>query len=149
MFACIHVIGEAAALRECAQGFSPVVELTSAQTAVLDASGLARLYGSPHQIAAAISARAKQMGMEANVAISANPDAAICAARGFTGVHVIPFGDEAKYPWRCSRRIRKPLKLWSAGVFAASTILPRCRRRASPSALAPAASVCANWRQAG
>ena len=35
--------------------------------------------------------------MEANVAIAANPDAAVCAARGFTGAHVVPFGDEAKY----------------------------------------------------
>ena len=97
MFACIHVIGEAAALLECGQGFSPIVELTSPGTAVLDASGLERLYGSPHQIAAAISARARQMGMEASVAIAANPDAAVCAARGFCGIHVVPFGDEAKY----------------------------------------------------
>jgi protein ImuB len=97
MFACIHVIGDAAALAECAQSFSPFVEMLSAQTVALDASGLERLYGSPHEIAAAISARARHMGMEANVAIASNPDAAICAARGFAGVHVIPFGDEAKY----------------------------------------------------
>lgn len=92
----MQVIGEAAALLECAQGFSPFVELAPG-TAVLDASGLERLYGSPHAIAAAIAARARQMGMEANVAIAANPDAAICAARGFTGIHVVPFADEAKY----------------------------------------------------
>lgn len=97
MFACLQIVGEAAALLECAQGFSPVVEMTSAQTAVLDASGLERLYGSPHHIAAAMAARARHMGMEANVAIAANPDAAVCAARGFTGIHVVPFGDEAKY----------------------------------------------------
>jgi protein ImuB len=97
MFACIHVTGEAAALLECAQGFSPVVELTSPKNAVLDVSGLERLYGSPHHIAAAMSARARQMGMEANVAVAANPDAAACAARGFSGIHVVPFGDEAKY----------------------------------------------------
>jgi protein ImuB len=96
MFACIHVVGDAARLLECAQGFSPVVELTAPDTAVLDASGLERLYGAPHEIAAAITERARQMAMEPHVAIAANPDAAICAARGFSTIHVVPFGDEAK-----------------------------------------------------
>jgi protein ImuB len=97
MYACIHVMGDAGALLACAQGFSPLVELTSPDTAVLEATGLERLYGPPHQAAAAIHTHARAMGLEAHVAVAANPDAAICAARGFSGIHVVPFGDEAKY----------------------------------------------------
>jgi protein ImuB len=96
MFACIHVVGGASRLLECALGFSPVVEITTADTVALDVAGLERLYGPPHQIAAAMAQRAREMGMEPHVAIAANPDAAICAARGFTGIRVLPFGDEAK-----------------------------------------------------
>ena len=35
--------------------------------------------------------------MKAGIAIAANPDAAICAARGFSGTSIIPYGDEAKF----------------------------------------------------
>jgi protein ImuB len=35
--------------------------------------------------------------VKANLALAANPDAAICAARGFTGVSIIPYGDEGKF----------------------------------------------------
>src|SRR5262249_12058855 len=34
---------------------------------------------------------------KASVAVAANPDAAICAARGFCGTSVIPYGDESKF----------------------------------------------------
>ena len=36
-------------------------------------------------------------GVKANLALAANPDAAICAARGFSGVSLIPHGDEGKF----------------------------------------------------
>jgi protein ImuB len=32
-----------------------------------------------------------------SLALAANPDAAICAARGFPGVSIVPYGDEAKF----------------------------------------------------
>jgi protein ImuB len=97
MFACIHGSADPARLIECAQAFSPVVEQTAPDIAVLDASGLDRIHGPAHEIAAAIARRARELGLEANVAIASNPDAAICAARGFSGTSVVPHGDEAKF----------------------------------------------------
>jgi protein ImuB len=38
-----------------------------------------------------------ERGLQASVAIAANLDTAVHAARGFAGVNVIPYGDEAKY----------------------------------------------------
>ncbi len=77
--------------------FSPLVEATAADTVTLDASGLERLFGPAQDVAAAIARRATERGAKANVALASNPDAAICAARGFAGVSVVPFGDEAKF----------------------------------------------------
>src|SRR5689334_4963743 len=97
MFACIHASADPALLVACAQAFSPVVEQAAPDIAVLDASGLGRIHGQAHEIAAAIGARARLLGFEAHIAIASTPDAAICAARGFSGVSVVPHGDEAKY----------------------------------------------------
>jgi protein ImuB len=97
MFACLHAPEHAAAPIACAQTFSPRVEATAPGTATMDAAGLERLYGGAHEIAAAIARRAAESGMRANVAIAANPDTAVCAARGFAGVSVVPAGDEAKF----------------------------------------------------
>jgi protein ImuB len=97
MYACIHASADPALLIACAQAFSPVVEQESPDVAVLDASGLGRIYGPPHEIAAAIAGRARLLGFETQIAIASNPDAAICAARGFSGVSVVPHGDEAKF----------------------------------------------------
>ena len=94
MFACLHGRG---ALTALAFEFSPVVEQTAAGTVTFDASGLDRLFGLPQDVAAAIARRVSETGSAANVAIAANPDAAICAARGFSGSSVIPYGDEAKF----------------------------------------------------
>src|SRR4029077_20918689 len=40
---------------------------------------------------------ARECGVKANLALAGNPDAAICAARGFSGVSLIPHGDESKF----------------------------------------------------
>jgi protein ImuB len=85
-----------AALLDTAYGFSPRVEDTAADTVLLDLDGLERLFGSPQKIARDIARRAAELGLEANVAVAANPDNAIHAARGFTGVTMIPFGHEAE-----------------------------------------------------
>jgi len=58
---------------------------------------LDRLFGAAQNLAAAIARRAAETGVRASIALAANPDAAICAARGFTGVSLIPQGDEAKF----------------------------------------------------
>lgn len=90
MYACIHSPGIAAA--GIAREFSPCVESADEDTVVFDVAGMGRLLGSPKRIAAAIVERA---GPQANVAIAPNRDAAIHAARGYSGVVVIPPGDEA------------------------------------------------------
>jgi protein ImuB len=94
MFACLHGKGNLTAL---ALEFSPVVERTAPDTVTLDAAGLYRLFGLPQDIAAAMARRAREVGIEARIALASNADAAIFAARGFAGVNVIPHGDEAKF----------------------------------------------------
>jgi len=109
MFACLHGAGNLTAL---AFEFSPTVEQTAPDTVTLDVTGLDRLFGLPQEIAAALARRAAETGLECHIALAANPDAAICAARGFAradvrptlGPSVIPQGDEAKF--------LGPLPLW-------------------------------------
>jgi protein ImuB len=105
MFACLHGAGNLTAL---AFEFSPTVEQTAPDTVALDVSGLDRLFGLPQEIAAAMAHRAAETGLACHIALAANPDAAICAARGFSrarlGPSVIPQGDEAKF--------LGPLPLW-------------------------------------
>jgi protein ImuB len=84
-----------AALLDCAQSFSPCVEDTAVDTAILDLAGMESLFGSPPKIAQSISQRALELGLAANVAIASNPDTAVHAARGFSGKTVIPLGREA------------------------------------------------------
>src|SRR5450756_34696 len=98
MFACLHGPGNLTAL---AMEFSPTVEATGvlngSDTVTFDVSGLDRLFGLPQDVAAAIARRARECGVKANLALAGNPDAAICAARGFPGVSLIPHGDEGKF----------------------------------------------------
>jgi protein ImuB len=84
------------ALLDCAQAFSPRVEDTAADTVVLDIAGLERLFGPPAKLAQDLARRASELGLEANVAVAANPDAAIHAARGFAGITIIPPGKQAE-----------------------------------------------------
>jgi len=86
-----------AALLDCAQAFSPRVEDTAADTVVLDIAGLERLFGPPAKLAQDLQQHASALALEANVAVAANPDAAILAARGFAGVTIIPPGKQAEY----------------------------------------------------
>ena len=85
-----------AALLDGAQSFSPRVEDTAADTVILDLTGLERLFGATAGIARDLARRVSELGLEANVAVAANPDAAMHAARGFPGVTVIPAGKEAE-----------------------------------------------------
>ncbi len=85
-----------AALLDCAQSFSPCVEDAACDTALLDLAGMESLLGTLPEIARAISGRAKTLGLEVNVAIASNADAALVAARGFSGITVIPAGREAE-----------------------------------------------------
>src|SRR6201989_332848 len=85
-----------AALLDCAQSFSPVVEDTASDTVVLDLAGMESLFGSLTKISHAIFDRATALGLQAHVATACNPDAALLAARGFSRVTVIFSGKEAE-----------------------------------------------------
>jgi protein ImuB len=85
-----------AALLDCAQSFSPEVEDTSPGTVLLNLAGLEPLLGPLPKIARDLAQRVSQMGLEANIAVAANPDAALLGARGFPGVTLIPEGREAE-----------------------------------------------------
>ena len=85
-----------AALLDCAQSFSPRVEDAGCDTIVLDLAGLQPLFGPLPKIARALACRASDLGLETSVAVAANPDTAVLAARGFSGVTVIAEGKEAE-----------------------------------------------------
>jgi protein ImuB len=85
-----------AALLDCAESFSPRVEDAGWDTVLLDLAGMEPLFGPLPKIARAIGRRASDLGLEANVAVASNPDTAALAARGFSGVIVIPEGREAE-----------------------------------------------------
>jgi protein ImuB len=128
MFVCLHGSGNLMAL---AFEFSPVVERSAPDTVTLDASGLDRLFGLPQDVAAAIARRAAETGVKANLALASNPDAAICAARGFTGIGIVPYGDEAKFlgdlPLELlgpSPELRETLERWGIRRFRELAALP-------------------------
>jgi protein ImuB len=83
-----------AALLDCAQSFSPCMEDAAADTAILDLAGMESLFGTVPEIAHNLFRRATDLGLDVNVAVASNPDAAVLAARGFPGVTVIPPGRE-------------------------------------------------------
>jgi len=85
-----------AALLDCAQSFSPEVEDASPDVVLLNLAGLEPLLGPLPKIAHDLARRVSQMGLEANITVAANPDAALLAARGFPGVTLIPEGREAE-----------------------------------------------------
>jgi len=58
--------------------------------------GLGRLIGTPQEIAAAVARRGAEAGIQANLAISADPDTAMLAARHIRGITLIPAGREAE-----------------------------------------------------
>jgi protein ImuB len=85
-----------AALLDCAQSFSPCVEDAAVDTAILDLDGMESLFGTLPEIAHALFHCAAGLGLDVNVGVASNPDAAVLAARGFPGVTVIPSRKEAE-----------------------------------------------------
>ncbi len=84
------------AMLDVAHAFTPRVEDTAPDTLLLDLAGLERLYGASARMARELASRVGAVGMEANLAVAANPEAAMHAARGFHGVTVITAGQEAQ-----------------------------------------------------
>ncbi|MGB8729979.1 MAG: DNA polymerase Y family protein [Candidatus Sulfotelmatobacter sp.] len=85
-----------AVLLDCAQSFSPCVEDIAADTVILDLAGMESLLGALPEIARRIFRRTAELGLDGNVAVAPNPDAAVLAARGFSGVTVISPGQESE-----------------------------------------------------
>src|SRR5262252_6094806 len=85
-----------AALLDCAQSFSPRIEDTAPDTILLDLCGLESLFGPPSCIARDVARRVSDLGLETNVAVASNPDTAQIAARGFSGITIIPEDKEAE-----------------------------------------------------
>ena len=95
MFACIHVpdpraaASAQAALLDFASAFSPRVEDTAAGVVVLDIEGLDRLFGSTVELGQRLQEYASNLGTAIHVGIASNPDAAVCAARGWPGITIL------------------------------------------------------------
>jgi protein ImuB len=85
-----------AALVDCACAFSPCVEVTGIDTVIVDISGLESLFGASSKIARDLARRCSDAGIEVHIAVAANPDAALHAARGYSGITLIPEGGEAE-----------------------------------------------------
>jgi protein ImuB len=92
-----------AALLDLGGSFSPRVEDTAPETILLDLAGLDALFGGAESVARRLAQGARDVcGLAAHVAVAANPDAALHAARGAIlseqgcpGVTVIADGEEA------------------------------------------------------
>ena len=148
MFACIVApqVSAELSLAEFAYGFSPVVEEVRAGTVVIDIDGCELLFGSPYQLAREVSERAKKLPSEGgfeslvNVAIAANPDAAIHAATYLQGITFVSPGEELTclgefpvdrldYPLlnldqKVVDEILETLRLWGIHSFAEFAALP-------------------------
>src|SRR6267143_2952598 len=83
-----------AALLDAAWSVSPRVEDTAPDTVVLDIEGLTALFGADENIARELARRVAAIGLAARVAVAANIEVAIHAARGFPGITIIPAGEE-------------------------------------------------------
>jgi len=85
-----------AALLDCAGAFSPRVEVAAPDTVIADIAGLEPLFGLPTTIARNLARRCSDAGLEVHVAVAANPDTAVHAARGYSGITIICEGAEAE-----------------------------------------------------
>jgi protein ImuB len=83
-----------AALMDLGWSFSPRIESVAPETIVVDLEGLGSLFGLESKIAGQIAARARALQLSVNVAVAAQIEAAILAAHGFSGITVIPEGEE-------------------------------------------------------
>src|SRR6185369_5036651 len=138
MFACVHALESAdLSLVEFAYGFSPVVEEVRLGTVVIDVEVCELLFGSPYQLAGEVVRRAQTT---VNVALAANPDAAIHAATYLKGITFISPGEEltclgdfllaqldhslVNVEKKVADEIRETLRLWGVRSFGDFASLP-------------------------
>ena len=148
MFACIHApqLPGDVSLSEFAYGFSPIVEETRYDTVVIDVDGCELLFGSAYELANEVAQRAKgsrlRAGLETtvNVAVAANPDAAIHAATRLPGITFVSPNEEltclGEFPVdhldyslvniekKVADEILETLRLWGIQTFAELASLP-------------------------
>ena len=135
MFACLHVPGlpsfRQSVLLDCAAAFSPVIEQTAPDAVTLALDGCARLFGSPERAAQRMAQHAASLDLEARVAVAANPDTALLAARGYPGTLVIPQGREAEFLAPLPVEVLQPpagiafkLALWGVRTLGELAALP-------------------------
>lgn len=115
----------------CAYDFSPRVESTAPGTVIFDLTGAGRLLGSRERIGKQVAGSAQDFGFMANVALAANADTALHAARGLAGISVVAEGEE---PLRLgclpvevlepSPEILDTLDSWGIRTFKALAALP-------------------------
>lgn len=84
------------AVIDCALAFSPLVESTADGAVTFEIAGTNRVFGPPRKLARRIARSAARLGFDVNIALAENPDAALVAAKGRTGVSLIPSGEEGK-----------------------------------------------------
>ena len=133
--------------------FSPLVEQTATDTVVFNISGQDLLFGTPAiidepqapgnsvpNIANEIARRAAQFNLKINIAIAANPDAAIHAAQCFRGITIIDTSDErsrlaplsikkldfslAQIDPNRAKEIQETFRLWGVRTFGDLARLP-------------------------
>ena len=148
MFACIYApkLDAELSVVDFAYSFSPLVEETKPNTVVIDVDGCELLFGSAYQLANDIFARSKQDrsigGLETkiNVALAANPDAAIHAATNLNGITFVVPGEELtclgefqlqvldssliEIEPKRTEEILETLRLWGVHTFAEFAKLP-------------------------
>jgi protein ImuB len=86
-----------AALLDLGWSMSPRVEDHAEDTILADLAGLNSLFGAEENIAREFARRAVELHLRVHVAVSANLEVAMHAARGFAGITVIPEGEEARH----------------------------------------------------
>jgi len=83
------------ALLDLGWSISPRIEETATDMIVVDTAGLGSILGSEEEIARKLVERGRACGLCLNVAVAANVETALVAARGFSGAYVIAAGEEA------------------------------------------------------
>lgn len=86
-----------AALLDVAWSISPRVEDAAPDTVVLDLEGLGSLFGADESIARELAQRVARIEVVPRIAVASNIEAAIHAARGFTGITIVPEGEERRH----------------------------------------------------
>jgi protein ImuB len=120
-----------AALLDAGWSVSPRIEDAGEDEIVVDLAGLSTLFGGEEEIGAELAKRTFACGLQTNVAIAGNIDAASIAARGSTGTTVIPRGEESarlrELPVRVLRlteETAETLQRWGVHTCGALAALP-------------------------